>query len=105
MLRVIRYGIEKETGIVVSEVDGVMAYPVLDFAAIGQGGDGYAPGDFNGPTRYYLEKLPAAERYQVYPGITWTKGRGNTHGVPPIPLEIRNRHRAFWGFKPLKEER
>ena len=103
MNRIISYGIEAETGIVVSRVDGVIAYPVLDFAAIGQGGDGYAPGDFRGPTRYDLEKFSV-----YYPGlyasIRWTKGRG-TRRSPLIPVELKNRHRAFWGFRPLPESR
>ena len=61
MLNTISYGIEDETGIVVSRVGHEAAYPVLDFEAIGQGGDGYAPGDFRGPARYSLEKMSAYE--------------------------------------------
>ena len=38
-----------------------------------------------------------------YSEVSWTKGFGNTHGVPAIPLEVRNEHRKFWGFKPLKK--
>lgn len=101
MNKIITYGIEAETGTVISRVGGEVAYPVLDFAAIGQGGDGYAPGDFNGPTRYDLEKMSV---YDIdYRTIRWTKGRGTTRGLPAIPVELKNRHRVFWGFKPLPE--
>ena len=92
MNRVITYGIEKETGLVYSRVGSECAGPVLDFEAIGTGGDGFEPGDFNGPTRYHLEKMSV---YAVYPYCTWTK---------KIPVKIKNLHREFWGFKPLKEE-
>lgn len=100
MNRIITYGIERDTGLVYSRVGSECAGPVLDFAAIGQGGDGYAPGDFNGPARYTLEKMPLRE---VYPCVRWTKGRGNNRGLPAIPLELRNRHREFWGFRPLPD--
>lgn len=97
MNRIITYAVEMDTGLVYSRVGSECAGPVLDFAAIGQGGDGYAPGDFSGPTRYTLEKMPLRD---VYPYVRWTKGRG-ARGVPEIPVELRNRHRVFWGFKPL----
>lgn len=90
MNRIISYGIDEDTGMVVSRVDREAAVPVLDFEAIGQGGDGYAPGDFRGPTRYHLEKAPIAE---VYRHVRWTK---------KIAAEIKNQHREFWGFPPLK---
>ena len=89
MLRIIGYGVEEDTGLVYSRVGDECAGPVLDFEAIGQGGDGFAPGDFNGPIRYTMEKIPLRE---VYPYVRWTK---------KIPPGIKNRHREFWGFKPL----
>ena len=102
MNRIILYGIEKDTGLVYSRVPSEPAKaqcagPVLDYAAIGQGGTGddgieYAPGDFNGPVRYHLEKMPL---YDVYRHCTWTK---------KIPVELKNRHREFWGFPKLKEQ-
>lgn len=90
MNKTIQYGIEKETGIVLSRVGSEVAYPVLDFEAIGKGGDGYAEGDFRGPTRYELEKMSV---YMIdYPSIRWTR---------KIPATVKNVHRVFWGFKPL----
>lgn len=87
--KIITYGVEHDTGLVYSRVGSECAGPVLDFEAIGQGGDGYEPGDFRGPTRYTLEKMPV---YEVYRYCRWTK---------KIPVEIKNIHREFWGFKPL----
>lgn len=88
-MRHIQYGVD-EDGLVYSRVGSEAACPVLDFKAIGQGGDGYPPGDFRGPTRYALEKCSVYElRYE---GIRWT---GN------IPVEIKNLHRRYWGFPPV----
>jgi len=105
--RTIIYGIEPD-GTVISRVGSEVAFPVLDFQAIGQGGEGYEPGDFRGPEQYSLEKSGTHFffRYEEcrYSDVKWTKGFGNTHGTPPIPLDIRNIHRVFWGFKPLKEK-
>lgn len=91
-MRVITYGVERDTGLVYSRVDSECAGPVLDFEAIGQGGDGYEPGDFRGPMNYKLEKMSV---YDVYPYCRWTK---------KIPVAVKNLHREFWGFKPLKEK-
>jgi hypothetical protein len=71
---------------------------VLDFAAIGRGGDGFAPGDFRGPLRYSLEKVPVHPYFResgvAYPEVRWTR---------KIPAGIKNEHRGFWGFRPLPE--
>jgi hypothetical protein len=100
------YGIEPD-GTVISRVGSEVAFPVLDFEAIGKGGDGFEPGDFRGPLRYTMEKSRIHPYFRegdvTYPEVRWTKGYGSTHGTPPIPLELRNEHREFWGFKPLKE--
>lgn len=105
MSRVITYGIEPD-GTVISRVGSEVAFPVLDFEGIGKGGEGFEPGDFRGPIRYDLEKSPIHPYFReggvTYRKVCWTKGFGTTHGTPPIPAEIRNLHRAFWGFKPLK---
>ncbi len=92
-MKYISYGIEDETGIVVSRVGQEIAYPVLDFEAIGQGGDGYAEGDFNGPARYELEKLSV-----YYPGL-YASVRWTRH----VPVALKNRHRVFWGFTRLPQ--
>lgn len=90
MNKTIQYGVERETGPVYSRVGSEAAGPVLDFEAIGMGGDGYAPGDFRGPVRYSLEKMPLRE---VYPYCRWTR---------KVPVAVKNLHREFWGFPRLK---
>lgn len=92
MNRIITYAVERDSGIVVSRVGSHVAVPVLDFEAIGKGGDGFEPGDFNGPVRWNLETfdLYALQPWQAY---RWTK---------KIPIELKNRHREYWGFPPIK---
>jgi len=110
MNRIITYGILPD-GTVISRVGDKVAFPVPDYEAIGNGGDGYAPGDFRGPTRYSLESSAIHPYFRegdvTYAEVTWTKGFGNSRGVPVIPVKLKNKHREFWGFKPLKstEER
>lgn len=84
MNRIIRYGIEPD-GTVISEVNGVIASP--DCGEL-----------VKSPIHPYFR-----EGDVKYSEVTWTKGFGNTHGTPVISLETRNKHRAFWGFKPLKK--
>lgn len=93
MNRIITYAVDEESGVVVSRVESELAWPVLDFAAIGQGGDGFEPGDFRGPIRYQLERIGVYSVGSAWQYLRWTK---------KIPVELKNRHRAFWGFKPLK---
>lgn len=82
----------------VSRVGSELAWPVLDFAGIGMGGlerstgAVYAAGDFRGPTNYDLGKV------SVYGCPSWTSLRW----TKKIHLNDKNRHRAFWGLKPLK---
>ena len=90
-------------GFVVSRRDRKMAWPVLDFPAIGMGGKDRCPntgkegeheypkGNFTGPFRYDLMEM---DLYDVreYSVLLFTK---------KIPLEIKNYHRKFWGMKPV----
>lgn len=103
--RIIMYAV-LPSGQVVSRVGNEMAWPVLDFEAIGMGGKDkhpntgeesqvtYPKGNFYGPTRYDLQTFTVGE---VAPSdwqqLRWTK---------KIPREVKNYHRAFWGMKPLK---
>jgi hypothetical protein len=82
MRRNIHYGIDQDTGLVVSQVyhEGY-AIPVLDF-------EGMKPE--NGYKAVYN-----LTKFKELTGIlraTWTR---------KIPTEIKNRHRVFWGMKPL----
>jgi hypothetical protein len=95
--RVISYAVEYDSGLVYSRVGNECAVPVLDFEAIGRGGDGFEPGDFRGPMRYELTKMSV---YEVnFSDLRWTRH---------VPVRVKNLHREFWGFKPLpvpEEER
>ena len=105
-MRTITYAIHMHDGYVVSQVGDELAWPVLDFDAIGKGGRNkcvdlgeegeklYAKGDFHGPTRFDLDKLPVLE-CREYRHLVWTR---------KVPLTVKNYHRAFWGMKSLKRE-
>jgi len=87
--RRIRYGVDQDTGLVCSELMGSsekenIAFPVLDFAGMTHK-NGYE-------IKYFLEKMSP---FHVHPHchIVWTR---------KIPVEIKNKHREFWGMKPLK---
>ena len=87
MNRIITYAINKDDGIVWSRVGSEVAVPVLDFAKIGENGD------FTGPMEYNLEKFPVVSIGREWARLKWTK---------KIPLSLKNKHREFWGMKPLK---
>lgn len=90
--RNITYAVNREDGLVISRVGSEIAVPILDYVAIGQGGDGFAVGDFRGPVRYRLEKSPITDLRSCWRLFRWTR---------KIPRRLKNRHRRFWGFKPL----
>lgn len=86
-IRIITFAYHKDDGLVVSRVGSEIAVPVLEFEKIGQ------DGDFTGPMEYHLEKFPVHSiGGRDWPRYKWTK---------KIPLELKNRHRAFWGFPAL----
>lgn len=86
-------------GFVYSRVGDEIAFPVLEFAEIGQGGVErstgiqYEAGNFTGPTNYHLEKSRLHNVSTEWSKLTWTK---------KIALNTKNEHRRFWGLKPLK---
>jgi hypothetical protein len=86
MNRIITYAVEEDSGIVYSRVGSEVAIPVLDY-------EGMTPAN-NFATRYELEafSIYAIPRWGA---LKWTK---------KIPTALKNRHRAFWGFKPLRIE-
>lgn len=75
-----------------SRSEGV-AFPVLEFDKIGEGGN------FNAPLTYHLEKAEGADASQIlvteWDSLVWTK---------KIPVAVKNIHRRFWGLSPLKED-
>lgn len=93
--RTIQYAIHKDEDIVISRVGSEVAWPVLDYAAIGRGGHGFEPGNYNGPMIYNLEKMPVHAIGREWQRLKWTK---------KIPTALKNRHRQFWGMKPITKE-
>ena len=87
MIRIITYGINKNDGLVISRVGSEIAIPVLDFEKIGKNGD------FTTPAEYHLETFPVLSLGREYSRYRWTK---------KVPVRLKNRHRKFWGMKPLK---
>lgn len=94
------YDAEDDGPFVVSRVDNKVAWPVLDFAGIGMGGlekstgTVYEKGDFRGPTNYDLQAILLHEIKAGWLSLKWTR---------KIAVSLKNKHREFWGMKPLKE--
>lgn len=85
--RIIQYGVDQDTGLVVSRVGSEVAWPILDYEGM-TAANGYA-------TRYNLERFLV--RYiagSALAAIRWTR---------KVPVAVKNRHREFWGMKPLSE--
>jgi hypothetical protein len=80
--RTIQYGIDRDTGMVVSRVQSEVAIPVLDFAGM-KPENGYE-------TKYNLEKFNICDAHTG--PVVWTR---------KMSMAIKNRHRKFWGMKPL----
>lgn len=97
--RTITYATHPE-GFTISRVNDLIAWPILDFNQIGKGGTddngiSYAVGDFRGPMIYKFEtiKLHSVVLHHEWQSLTWTR---------KLPISEKNKHRAFWGMKPLK---
>jgi len=71
---------------VVSRYGSEVAWPVLDYAGIGK------DGNYSHPLRYDLEKMSLGSIGTEWDRLVWTKY---------VPINHKNRHRAFWGLKPL----
>ena len=87
MNRIITYAFNKDDGLVISRVGSEVAVPVLQWDEFGN------DGDFSGPMPYELEKFPVHSIGRDWPRYKWTK---------KIPVQLKNRHRAFWGFPALQ---
>ena len=83
--KTIQYAVDEYTGMVWSKVGEEFAIPILDY-------EGMKP-ENSFETKYNLEKVARDTVSQPWHTLRWTK---------KIPLDIRNRHRAFWGMKPIK---
>ena len=84
----ITYMIEQNMGQVWSRVASEVAIPVLDW-------DNMTP-ENNYATNYQLHKFNV---FDV------AKDVGNAIHTRKIPIDVKNRHRKFWGMKELKGEK
>jgi hypothetical protein len=88
-MRTIQYGIDRNTGLVWSRIGSEVAVPILQY-------DKMTPKNNFRPT-YELEKIDVIHTAgQAYNSIRWTR---------KIPIEIKNRHRKFWGMKKLSKNK
>lgn len=85
MNKTIMYAIETETGHIISRVGSEIAIPVLQY-------DDMQP-ENNFQTEYKLEKMPVFAIAGSHNNYKWTV---------KVPLKLKNKHRVFWGMKPLK---
>jgi hypothetical protein len=74
---------------VYSRVGDEFTIPILDYENIGENGK------FNVSLRYHLEKSYMFALIDVLKACKYTY---------KIPIKIKNLHRKFWGFKPLKNK-
>lgn len=85
----IQYAIHREEKMVISRVGDEVAWPILNYEKIGQGGD------YRAPLEYNLEKCSVRSIGREWDMLVWTKY---------IPTAMKNDHREFWGMKPLPVE-
>lgn len=83
-MRIIQYAIDLDTGLVVSRVGSELAWPILDYV-------GMNPQN-NFVTNYELGTIILLAA--AWLRLRWTR---------KIPVEIKNIHRRFWGFKELRK--
>jgi hypothetical protein len=83
-MNAVRYGIDRETGLVWSRIGSQVALPVLQY-------DQMLP-ENNFQTHYALKKFDVFELMGSLGLIQWTR---------IIPLRLKNLHREFWGMKPM----
>ena len=86
MPRTIQYGVTPECT-VISKVGSEVAWPIVKW-------DDMGPHN-NFEVKYQLEKMALTSVVEQVKSVFW---------VRKLPVELKNFHRRFWGFKPLKEE-
>jgi hypothetical protein len=83
--KTIQYAIDTETGLVISRYGDEIAFPELQYK------------DMNSKNKYtagyILQKTSVFAVAVAWDYYKWTR---------KIPVEIKNKHREFWGFKPIK---
>ena len=84
--RIITYAVDREEGWIISRVGPEIAHPVYQFADFG------TDGDFTGEIPVELD------RFSIYDLQPW----GRYRWTKKIPVEVKNLHRAYWGFPLLR---
>ena len=84
MRKNIQYAVDTETGMVISRIGSEIALPVLQFHKM-------VP-ENNFQTVYELEKMDVIAIAHCWKYYKWTR---------KIPTEVKNKHREFWGLRPL----
>jgi hypothetical protein len=87
-MRIITYAIYSVTGLVISRVGDEVYHPVLNYTRM-------EPGS-SFQVSYHYERIPVFDLVPSWEHYTWTK---------KIPIDIKNFHRKFWGFKPLESKK
>jgi len=83
----ITYGIDMESGVIVSRMGSEIAWPIMEYEKIGE------KDDFTRPLTYKLEKFDLISiAGHIYDNIKWTKN---------VPVDEKNKHREFWGMPSL----
>ncbi len=85
-MRQVHYAIHRDDGSIISRYGDEVAWPVIDFANIGRGGN------YKAPLQYNLEQTPVLEIGREWDSLVWTRF---------VPVEFKNLHRKFWGLAPL----
>ncbi len=85
-MKTITYAIDLDTGLVVSRVGSELAWPILDYKGMNS--------ENNFKMNYRLDKIPISTAFYYWAKLKHTR---------KIPIEIKNIHRRFWGFKELKK--
>ena len=86
-MKTIQYGVDRETGMVISRMGSEIAVPVLQYERM-------LP-ENNFKPQYELEKMDIIAIAQCWNNYKWTK---------KIPQELKNLHRGFWGMKQLNNK-
>lgn len=90
-MRHIQYAFSVDEECLVSRVGNEIAWPVLDYKAIGKGGN------YNAPLKYDMEKFSVSSiGGRNWDALVWTRF---------VPTELKNQQRKFWNMAPLPPER
>jgi len=85
-MRTITYAIDVHSGQVISRIDSEVAIPILNF-------EDMTP-ENNFTAGSILTKFPVFSISDTWGNYQWTR---------KIDIDMKNKHRLFWGMKPLRK--